>query len=86
MVAARMQTYGQKLTAEQEVLIDLAEHRDRRLQPESATLRAQAASRVRCARVADTSTPRSVVNDEAHADRRAARQRRVAMVEGERSG
>jgi alkylation response protein AidB-like acyl-CoA dehydrogenase len=79
-----MQTYGQKLTDEQEVLMHLADITIEVYSAESATLRAQAAARAKTARPAlQADAARVYVNDAAMRIDASARQALAAMVEGD---
>jgi alkylation response protein AidB-like acyl-CoA dehydrogenase len=79
-----MQTYGQKLTDEQEVLMHLADIAIEVYSAESATLRAQAASRGKAARAAlHADAARVYVNDAAMRIDASARQALAAMVDGD---
>jgi alkylation response protein AidB-like acyl-CoA dehydrogenase len=79
-----MQTYGQKLTDEQEVLMHLADITIDVYSAESATLRAQAASERRATRAdLQVDAARVFVNDAAMRIDASARQALAAMVEGD---
>jgi len=79
-----MQTYGQKLTDEQEVLMHLADITIEVYSAESATLRAQAAARGKTARAAlQADAARVYVNDAAMRIDASARQALAAMVDGD---
>jgi alkylation response protein AidB-like acyl-CoA dehydrogenase len=79
-----MQTYGQKLTDEQDVLMHLADIAIDVYSAESATLRAQAASERQAARAAlHADAARVFVNDAALRIEASARQALAAMVEGD---
>jgi alkylation response protein AidB-like acyl-CoA dehydrogenase len=79
-----MQTYGPKLTDEQEVLMHLADITIDVYSAESATLRAQAASERQVARAAlHVDAARVFVNDAAMRIEASARQALAAMVDGD---
>jgi alkylation response protein AidB-like acyl-CoA dehydrogenase len=79
-----MQTFGQKLTDEQEVLMHLADIAIEVYSAESATLRAQAAARGKAARAAlQADAARVYVNDAAMRIDASARQALAAMVDGD---
>src|SRR5262249_55165240 len=79
-----MQTYGQKLTDEQEILMHLADITIDVYAAESATLRAQAASERQLPRAAlHVDAARVFVNDAAMRIEAAARQALAAMAEGD---
>jgi alkylation response protein AidB-like acyl-CoA dehydrogenase len=79
-----MQTYGQKLTDEQEVLMHLADIAIDVYSAESATLRAQAAAARQLPRAAlQVDAARVFVNDAAMRIDASARQALAAMVEGD---
>jgi alkylation response protein AidB-like acyl-CoA dehydrogenase len=79
-----MQTYGQKLTDEQEVLMHLADITIDVYSAESAVLRAQSASARQAARAAlHVDAARVFVNDAAMRIEASARQALAAMVEGD---
>ena len=79
-----MQTYGQKLTDEQEVLMHLADIAIDVYSAESATLRAQAASARQLPRASlHVDAARVFVNDAAMRIEASARQALAAMVEGD---
>jgi alkylation response protein AidB-like acyl-CoA dehydrogenase len=79
-----MQTYGQKLTDEQEVLMHLADITIDVFSAESATLRAQAASEQKLKRSAlHADAARVFVNDAAMRIEATARQALAAMVDGD---
>ena len=79
-----MQTFGQKLTDEQEVLMHLADITIEVYSAESATLRAQAALRGKAARAAlQADAARVYVNDAAMRIDASARQALAAMVDGD---
>jgi len=79
-----MQTYGQKLTDEQEVLMHLADIAIEVYSAESATLRAQAAVHGKAARAAlQADAARVYVNDAAMRIDTSARQALAAMVDGD---
>ena len=79
-----MQTFGQKLTDEQEVLMHLADIAIEVYSAESATLRAQAALRGKAARAAlQADAARVYVNDAAMRIDASARQALAAMVDGD---
>jgi alkylation response protein AidB-like acyl-CoA dehydrogenase len=79
-----MQTYGQKLTDEQEVLMHLADIAIDVYSAESATLRAQAASERQAPRAAlHVDAARVFVNDAAMRIDASARQALATMVEGD---
>jgi alkylation response protein AidB-like acyl-CoA dehydrogenase len=79
-----MQTYGQKLTDEQEVLMHLADITIDLFSAESATLRAIAASEQKAARAAlHQDAARVFVNDAAMRIEASARQALGAMVDGD---
>jgi len=79
-----MQTYGQKLTDEQEVLMHLADIAIDLYSAESATLRAQSASEGQATRAAlHVDAARVFVNDAAMRIEASARQALAAMAEGD---
>jgi alkylation response protein AidB-like acyl-CoA dehydrogenase len=79
-----MQTYGQKLTDQQEVLMHLADITIDVYSAESATLRAQSASERHATRAAlHVDAARVFVNDAAMRIEASARQALAAMVEGD---
>jgi alkylation response protein AidB-like acyl-CoA dehydrogenase len=79
-----MQTFGQKLTDEQEVLMHLADIAIEVYSAESATLRAQAAARGKAPRAAlQADAARVYVNDAAMRIDASARQALAAMVDGD---
>jgi alkylation response protein AidB-like acyl-CoA dehydrogenase len=79
-----MQTYGQKLTDQQEVLMHLADITIDVFSAESATLRAQAASEQKAKRSAlHVDAARVFVNDAAMRIEGSARQALAAMVDGD---
>ena len=79
-----MQTYGQKLTDEQEVLMHLADIAIDLYSAESATLRAQSASEGKATRAAlHVDAARVFVNDAAMRIEASARQALAAMSEGD---
>jgi alkylation response protein AidB-like acyl-CoA dehydrogenase len=79
-----MQTYGQKLTDEQEVLMHLADIAIEVYSAESATLRAEAAARAKATRGSlQADAARVYVNDAAMRIDASARQALAAMVDGD---
>ena len=79
VLGTAMQTYGEKLADEQEVLIARRRHHHRRLRAESALLRAAQARRRRCTR-----PPRAVLHQRRRgAGRDAARNALAAMTDGD---
>ena len=84
MLGTAMQTYGEKLTDEQEVLMHAADIVIDVYSSESATLRASAASARRAARAdLQVDAARVFVNDAAMRIEAAARQALAAMTEGD---